>query len=326
MKKMISRTLVSCAALAVMGGALIAPSLATERETGNGAQTPQTASATVSTLSATAVSSAAKTDDIGEDAAREAALDQAGLSSSQVRWIFAKRDYEDGRLEYEVTFRSGSWKYDVDVDAATGAVTSYDQDWKGRGNPQSATDIGAEKAKTLALEHAGVKAADALLLKTELDYDDGLRVYEVEFFTDGREYDYQIDAAEGTVLSFDYSIEDDTSAASGSDYLTEAQVKEIVERTAGTTGVYREFKMDTDDGRVLDDIQKSYDLISQEVGPVTFFAYPFGVTEPDAEDLINTLFPVTVVTKNGTADLRKGLHQMPRITVTMNKELDTILD
>lgn len=78
--------------------------------------------------------------------------------------------------------------------------------------------------------------------------------------------------------------------------------------------------------RVLDDIQKSYDLISQEVGPVTFFAYPFGVTEPDAEDLINTLFPVTVVTKNGTADLRKGLHQMPRITVTMNKELDTILD
>lgn len=251
MKKMISRTLVSCAALAVMGGALIAPSLATERETGNGVQAPQTASATVSTLSATAVSSAAKTDDIGEDAAREAALDQAGLSSSQVSWIFAKRDYEDGRLEYEVTFLSGSWKYDVDVDAATGAVTSYDQDWKGRGNTQSATDIGAEKAKTLALEHAGVKAADALFLKTELDYDDGLRVYEVEFFTDGREYDYQIDAAEGTVLSFDYSIEDDTSAASGSDYLTEAQVKEIVERTAGTTGVYREFKMDTDDGRVL---------------------------------------------------------------------------
>ena len=77
--------------------------------------------------------------------------------------------------------------------------------------------------------------------------------------------------------------------------------------------------------RVLDDIQKSYDLITQEVGEVTFFAYPFGVTEPDAEDLINELFPVTVVTKNGTADLRKGLHQMPRMTVTMNKELDTIL-
>ena len=77
--------------------------------------------------------------------------------------------------------------------------------------------------------------------------------------------------------------------------------------------------------RVLDDIRKSYDLITQEVGPVTFFAYPFGVTEPDAEDFINELFPVTVVTKSGTADLRKGLHQMPRTTVTMNKELDTIL-
>ena len=95
----------------------------------------------------------------------------------------------------------------------------------------------------------------------------------------------------------------------------------------GINGIQRDPE-ETDEAfqvRVLDDIQKSYDLITQEVGEVTFFAYPFGVTEPDAEDLINELFPVTVVTKNGTADLRKGLHQMPRMTVTMNKELDTIL-
>ena len=128
MKKMISRTLVSCAALAVMGGALIAPSLATERETGNGVQAPQTASATVSTLSATAVSSAAKTDDIGEDAAREAALDQAGLSSSQVSWIFAKRDYEDGRLEYEVEFKAGGMEYEYTVNASDGSILSFESD------------------------------------------------------------------------------------------------------------------------------------------------------------------------------------------------------
>ena len=77
--------------------------------------------------------------------------------------------------------------------------------------------------------------------------------------------------------------------------------------------------------RVLDDIRKSHDLIVQEVGQVTFFAYPFGVTEPDAEELVNELFPVTVVTKAGTADLRDGLRQMPRYTVTMNKPLGTIL-
>ena len=78
--------------------------------------------------------------------------------------------------------------------------------------------------------------------------------------------------------------------------------------------------------RVLDDIQLSYDLIEEHVGAApTFFAYPFGATEPDAEALINSLFPVTADSKGDVADLRKGLHFLPRITVTMDKELDTIL-
>lgn len=77
--------------------------------------------------------------------------------------------------------------------------------------------------------------------------------------------------------------------------------------------------------RVLDDIQKSYDIITQEVGQVTFFAYPFGVTEPDAEAFVSELFPMTVVTKFGKADLQEGSHQLPRITVTMESELTEIL-
>lgn len=77
--------------------------------------------------------------------------------------------------------------------------------------------------------------------------------------------------------------------------------------------------------RVLDDIQKSYDLISKNVDKVTFFAYPYGVTEPGAEELINRLFPVTVITKPGTADLTQGLHGMPRYTITMDEPPGTFL-
>ena len=79
--------------------------------------------------------------------------------------------------------------------------------------------------------------------------------------------------------------------------------------------------------RVLDDIQRSYDLIAEklEVSP-TFFAYPFGLTEPDADGLIRELFPVTAVTVPKTADLSEGLWDLPRHTVTMNKSLDSILN
>ena len=72
--------------------------------------------------------------------------------------------------------------------------------------------------------------------------------------------------------------------------------------------------------RVLDDIQKSRDRIESELGhPVTFFAYPFGVDEPDAQALIESLFPVTVMTFRGTADLSDGLRKLPRYTITMKK-------
>lgn len=97
----------------------------------------------------------------------------------------------------------------------------------------------------------------------------------------------------------------------------------------GVNGVQR--KPEESDGdfqaRVLDDIQRSYDLIAEklEVSP-TFFAYPFGLTEPDADELIRELFPVTAVTLPKTADLTGGLYDLPRHTVTMNKSLDSILN
>ena len=53
--------------------------------------------------------------------------------------------------------------------------------------------------------------------------------------------------------------------------------------------------------------------------PPTYFAYPFGKTDPDADAYLKTLFPLTVVTGPGNhaANLSKGLQQLPRFTVTM---------
>lgn len=69
--------------------------------------------------------------------------------------------------------------------------------------------------------------------------------------------------------------------------------------------------------RVLDDIQKSHDLLEEHLGQVCFFAYPYGLVEPDAQALVNDLFPVSVITFPEIADLRKGHTEMPRETITM---------
>lgn len=87
-----------------------------------------------------------------------------------------------------------------------------------------------------------------------------------------------------------------------------------VERKEGESGA--EFK-----SRVLDDLQKSYDRIYAEVGTApTYFAYPFGKTDPGADTFLKTLFPVTAVTATGKtpADLSRGLWKLNRFNMAMN--------
>lgn len=96
----------------------------------------------------------------------------------------------------------------------------------------------------------------------------------------------------------------------------------------GVNGIQRDPE-ETDEAfqsRVLDDIQKSYDLIAENVGqPPVFFAYPFGATERSALTLINDLFPVTAVTQSGAAQVRNDFHGLPRFRVTMATGMNSFL-
>ena len=73
--------------------------------------------------------------------------------------------------------------------------------------PAASGDIGSEKAKSIALNHAGVTSSTAKFVKVERDRDDGRLLYEVEFYAGNKEYDYEILAADGTILSYDADIE-----------------------------------------------------------------------------------------------------------------------
>ena len=64
--------------------------------------------------------------------------------------------------------------------------------------------ITPEEAFAAALEHAGLSENQIRLLKKiELDFEHGRRIYEVEFFHNGLEYEYDIDAKSGKILKFE---------------------------------------------------------------------------------------------------------------------------
>ena len=60
--------------------------------------------------------------------------------------------------------------------------------------------IGEDRAKEIALEDAKVSASDAKYLRAHFDRDDYRDNYDVEFYYNGREYDYEIDAKSGAIL------------------------------------------------------------------------------------------------------------------------------
>lgn len=124
--------------------------------------------------------------------------------------------------------------------------------------PNINTSTGAvdeAKAQEIALAHAGVKAADATITKSKLDYDDGRQVYEIEWYANGAKYDYEIDAATGKIVSYDYDAENYTPSQSTNTNanvkISEATAKQIaLSSVPGATAanIYK-FKLDFDDGR-----------------------------------------------------------------------------
>ena len=62
---------------------------------------------------------------ISVDEAKNIALGRAGLSASNVNFVKAKLENDDGRTEYEIEFYSGTMEYDCTIDASTGTVLEY---------------------------------------------------------------------------------------------------------------------------------------------------------------------------------------------------------
>ena len=66
--------------------------------------------------------------DIGREAALAAALNHAEVSQDQVYDLEVKREYDDGRLEYEIEFKTGGWEFEYTISAADGTILDYERD------------------------------------------------------------------------------------------------------------------------------------------------------------------------------------------------------
>ena len=164
---------------------------------------------------------------------------------------------------------------DVSFNSATRTVvlTTADRTASQQGAASASGNyITVERAKQIALNNAGVKEANAVFLRANLDWDDGRMQYEVEFYSGNTEYDYDIDAVTGAILSSDRELENfqiwnngtsrpsgntsgNTGSASSGNYITAERAQQIAlaETPSGSTVVKCQF--DWDDGRAQYEIE-----------------------------------------------------------------------
>lgn len=137
--------------------------------------------------------------------------------------------------------------------------------------------IGVSKAKKIALTNVGLAENVASFIKAKLDRDDGRYVYDIEFYNGNTEYDYEIDAVNGSILEKDWDIKNYStpkpSGNTGGDnsiFIGEAKAKEIALNHSGILdSSIRRIKcsLDKDDGRweyeiefVVNGIEYEYDI------------------------------------------------------------------
>ena len=69
---------------------------------------------------------------VTKEEAKQIALNKAGVTEEEATFTKAKRDYDDGREEYEFEFYANGMEYEVDVDANTGRVVKFEVERNGR--------------------------------------------------------------------------------------------------------------------------------------------------------------------------------------------------
>ena len=225
---------------------------------------------------------------ISMEAAQEVALKAANIAAENAAISATTLNEVAGTSCYKVEFTSGDYAYAYTVNAETGAVMEMSSREKNAVDTQAQTEatapaaasdttpaqnsattqsqspatassqtvtgtVNEETAQKIALEHAGVKATDATITKSRLDYEDRRQVYEIEWYAGGKKYDYEIAVDTGEVLSSGYDEKTAGWSGSNSNNVTasEADAKQTaLGRVSGATekDIY-EWQFDYDDGR-----------------------------------------------------------------------------
>ena len=190
-----------------------------------------------SILSGSSVEPAVMAQSVSDDASIKSLAEQYGISVGKATLI-QKICNADPTKTFESL--AGLSVNDLYLIAETKSISTENS--VTQGTPSSASYITADEAEQAALSHAGISSSDVSYITCELDFDDGIMVYEVEFISGNTEYEYDINAIDKSVLKFsteradNYSQSGQGGSSGNAASITETEAQQAAFSHAGVSG------------------------------------------------------------------------------------------
>ena len=175
-----------------------------------------------------------KDNKISKEVATNIALDYANIDKKDASYI----KLEKGDNIYEIEFNDKNYKYEIEVDSKTGNVIRYEKDIISK-SPISNNNniISEEEAIKIATDYLNIKIENVSFTKNKLDYDDGTLIYELEFYYNDTDYEFNINAYTKEIINV--SIDSNDYSTNNSDnYIELEKAKELVKNHSKKDNIF----------------------------------------------------------------------------------------
>ena len=153
------------------------------------------------------------------DQAKQIAIADANVDTTSAVFTKMSSDYDDGLMKWEIDFVAGNTKYEYEINSIDGTILKKEIEvvtqagFPQEANPfqqslavdptgQPGAGVDIERAKQIAVQHAGVDMASVIFIKLERDVERTTPRWEIEFVIGDLQYEYEINAINGAILKF----------------------------------------------------------------------------------------------------------------------------
>ncbi|MCI7083392.1 MAG: PepSY domain-containing protein [Tenericutes bacterium] len=189
----------------------------------------------VSTIGSASTSKYISIDNVKDIVFKHAKVENKNVTNLEIEY-----DYENGNMIYDVEFHCNNIEYDYEVDAVSGKILKIEIENNNNNNNSNNKYLSKNKIEEIAIKKANVsKYYD---YDIEFEFKGGTPIYEVEFETDGAEYEIEIDAKNGNIIKYEVK----NKKVDTSKLISKDKAKNIVLNDAKVSEYY-DYEIELDD-------------------------------------------------------------------------------